>query len=272
MDRNFQRALSLVLKHEGGWSDHPSDPGGATMKGVTLANFRRYVKPNATKEDLRKITDAQIATVYRRYYWDAVAGAELPDGVDYAVFDFAVNSGPTRAAQYLQRVVGVAQDGKIGPATIKAAKAALPATVIHKLCDERLAFLKRIKSKGKLLWDTFGKGWSRRVQEVRAEALSLSGRPTPEKPAIIEKTVEVPVEKPVVPAQVEKEVRQKTNWFTSIFYGTGSLGALGAWLAGVDPVKLLIIVGIVSTSGLGFLLLGEWIVRRVKAIQRVIEA
>lgn len=213
MDRNFAKALSLVLKHEGGWSDHPSDPGGATMRGVTLATFRRYVKPNATKDDLRKITDQQIATVYRRQYWDAVAGAELPDGIDYAVFDFAVNSGPARAAQYLQKVVGVAQDGKIGPATLKATKAVLPANVIHRLCDERLAFLKRITSKGKRLWDTFGKGWSNRVRDVRTEALAMSGRPTPEKPAIIEKVVEV--EKPVVadPGELEQSpMKSKTVW------------------------------------------------------------
>src|SRR5689334_14072984 len=128
MDRNFQRAFSLVLKHEGGWADNPADPGGPTMKGVTLATFRKYVKPGATKDDLRKITDAQLAMVYRRHYWDVVAGAELPDGVDYAVFDFAVNSGPRRAATYLQAVVGAAQDGKIGPETLKATRAKLHAT------------------------------------------------------------------------------------------------------------------------------------------------
>src|SRR5690606_511060 len=138
MDRNFQRALSLVLRHEGGWSDHPKDPGGATMKGVTLANFRRYVKPDATKNDLRNITDGQIATIYRRFYWDAVAGAELPSGIDYAVFDFAVNSGPSRAAKYLQAVVGAKQDGKVGPATLKATRAMMRATVINDLCDRRM--------------------------------------------------------------------------------------------------------------------------------------
>ncbi|WP_306663780.1 MULTISPECIES: glycosyl hydrolase 108 family protein [Mesorhizobium] len=104
MDRNFARALALVLKSEGLWSDNPADPGGATMKGVTLANFRRYVKADATKADLRKITDAQVSTVYRRFYWDATAGAQLPGGVDYAVFDFAVNSGPARAASTFRRL------------------------------------------------------------------------------------------------------------------------------------------------------------------------
>jgi lysozyme family protein len=178
MDRNFARALALVLKSEGGWSDNPADPGGATMKGVTLANFRRYVKADATKADLRKISDDQVATVYRRFYWDAVLGAELPDGVDYAVFDFGVNSGPGRAAKYLQAIVGVVQDGRIGPATIAAVKAKPPGVVIDALCDARLAFLKRLTT-----WGTFGRGWSDRVESVRKVSLSLTIQPTIPAPA-----------------------------------------------------------------------------------------
>lgn len=174
MDRNFNRCLKLVLVHEGGWSDHPSDPGGATMKGVTLENFRRYVKPGATKADLRKITDSQIGTVYRKFYWDAVSADDLPSGLDYAVFDFAVNSGPARAAKYLQAVVGVVQDGKIGPATMAAVNAKDPATLINALCDRRLVFLKNLKT-----WATFGKGWARRVAEVRADAVNMAGAPSP---------------------------------------------------------------------------------------------
>ncbi|MER8630504.1 hypothetical protein NKH55_12140 [Mesorhizobium opportunistum] len=169
MDRNFARALALVLKSEGGWSDNPADPGGATMKGVTLANFRRYVRADATKADLRQISDDQVATVYRRFYWDAVLGAELPDGVDYAVFDFAVNSGPGRAAKYLQAAVGAVQDGRIGPATLGAARAKPAGVVIDQLCDARLAFLKRLPT-----WPTFGRGWSDRVRSVRADALKMT--------------------------------------------------------------------------------------------------
>ncbi|WP_095203856.1 glycoside hydrolase family 108 protein [Mesorhizobium carmichaelinearum] len=173
MDRNFARALALVLKSEGGWSDNPADPGGATMKGVTLANFRRYVKADASEADLKTIGDDQVATVYRRFYWDAVLGAELPDGVDYAVFDFAVNSGPGRAAKYLQASVGVPQDGRIGPATLAAAKAKPAGVVIDELCDARLAFLRRLPT-----WATFGRGWSDRVRSVRAQALMMSAPAT----------------------------------------------------------------------------------------------
>jgi lysozyme family protein len=172
MDRNFARALSLVLKSEGGWSDNPADPGGATMKGVTLANFRRYVKADATKADLRAITNDQVATIYRRFYWDAIAGAELPGGIDYAVFDFAVNSGPGRAAKYLQAAVGAAQDGRIGPATLRAISARPWGAVIDDLCDARLAFLRRLPT-----WPVFGKGWSDRVRSVRAQALLMSAPP-----------------------------------------------------------------------------------------------
>lgn len=175
MDRNFARALALVLKSEGGWSDNPADPGGATMKGVTLANFRRYVKADASKADLREISGEQVATVYRRFYWDAVAGAELPGGIDYAVFDFAVNSGPGRAAKYLQAAVGAAQDGRIGPATLGAVGARPSGAVIDDLCDARLAFLRRLPA-----WPVFGKGWSDRVRSVRAQALLMSApQPAP---------------------------------------------------------------------------------------------
>lgn len=170
MNENFPKALKLVLKHEGGYVNHPRDPGGATNLGITLANFRRYVKPDGTVADLKKLTVDQAAVVYRRQYWDAVLGAELPSGVDYAVFDFAVNSGPTRAAKFLQRVVGAKQDGKIGPATLKAVKAMWPPMVIESLSDERLAFLKRLKT-----YPTFGKGWRNRVAGVRREALRMAG-------------------------------------------------------------------------------------------------
>lgn len=160
MIRNFERSLPAVLKHEGGWADHPSDPGGATMKGVTIGTYRRY-KPGATKEDLRHITDAELQRIYRDGYWDKVRGDDLPYGVDYAVFDYAVNSGPARAAMHLQEVVGVAPDGEIGPLTLAAVAKWDAVALIEALCAKRIAFLKRLST-----WPTFGKGWSARVSGV----------------------------------------------------------------------------------------------------------
>jgi len=239
MDRNFARSLALVLKSEGGWSDNPADPGGATMKGVTLANFRRYVKADATKADLRKISDDQVATVYRRFYWDAVLGAELPDGVDYAVFDFGVNSGPSCSAKYLQGVVGVAQDGRIGPATILAVHAKPAPEVINALCDARLAFLKRLDT-----WSTFGKGWSDRVKSVRAQALAMSAQPAPvvippqmipDKPSVVtvtQKGDEPPVitVKPAPPEPVLVPAPTKSNRNSFIVLIIMAVSALLAWL------------------------------------------
>ncbi len=164
---NSNAAIRKILVHEGGYVDHPNDPGGATNKGITIATFRRYIKPNGTKADLRALTTEQAVVVYKRQYWDAVMGDSLPSGVDYAVADFAVNSGPSRAAKYLQSIVGVAQDGRIGPATLAAVNKADPVKVINQLCDDRLAFMKRLK-----IWATFKNGWSRRVADVRKVSLS----------------------------------------------------------------------------------------------------
>lgn len=263
--RNFNKSLELVLKHEGGFSNHKADPGGATNLGITLANFRRYIKPTGTVEDLKKITKDQAATCYRRHYWDVVAGAELPDGVDFAVFDFGVNSGPSRAAKYLQKIVGVKQDGKLGPASIAAMKAMPAAEVINRLCDDRLAFLKRLDT-----WKTFGKGWGSRVSDVRAQALKMAAQPTPEKPRIIETTVEV--EKPTVPKKVETEVRQKTSWISQIFGGLFGGGGFAAWLAGMDRDSLILVGGIGIIVIVVVLFGGEWIIRRVKSIRKEVEA
>lgn len=179
MDSNFPKILKEVLKHEGGWADNPKDPGGATMKGVTLATFRKRVKANATKADLRNITDEQLATVYRRGYWDEVHGAELPSGLDFAMMDYGVNSGPGRANKELQGILGVVVDGRLGPETMAAVGKANTEALINELCDRRLAFMRRIKNKktGESLWKTFHKGWSSRVADVRKQSLLMTASP-----------------------------------------------------------------------------------------------
>lgn len=162
---NFDKALEYVLKHEGGYVNHPKDPGGATNKGITQRTFDAYTGGGV---DVRDITDRQVADIYKRQYWDAVRGDDLPDGVDYAVFDFAVNSGPARAAKFLQGIVGVDQDGFVGMETIGAVKDKPALRVIVNLCDKRLAWLKGLST-----WSTFGKGWERRVEEVTANAQAM---------------------------------------------------------------------------------------------------
>lgn len=168
MKDNFARCLPEILRHEGGWADHPKDPGGATMKGITIGTYRQWKGRAVTKAELRAISDAEVAAIYRRNYWDKVRGDDLPAGLDLVAFDAAVNSGPSRGARWLQTALGVAADGKIGPKTIAAARAADAATAINRALDIRLSFLKGLKT-----WPTFGKGWSSRIAGVRKVALGM---------------------------------------------------------------------------------------------------
>jgi len=170
MEMNFKSALKHVLVHEGGWADHPKDPGGATMKGVTLVTYRRHFGEDKSKDDLRNITDEELGQIYRSGYWSKCRCDDLPSGVDYAVFDAAVNSGPGRGAKWLQAAVGAKQDGGIGPKTLTRIKNYDPIQITDTMCDRRLTFLRNLST-----WSTLGKGWGRRVEGVRATALTMAG-------------------------------------------------------------------------------------------------
>jgi len=163
---DFEQAVKIVLEHEGGYVNHPSDPGGATNMGITIATLSDWRGRPVTKQDVRNLTVAEAGEIYRARYWQPIRGDALPPGVDLAVFDFAVNSGPSRSVSTLQRIVGVAQDGIVGPATLAAVARMPAASVILGLCDARMAFLRSLST-----WGTFGKGWTARVNDVRTAAL-----------------------------------------------------------------------------------------------------
>ena len=174
MRKNFETALALTLGHEGGWSDHPKDPGGATNMGVTIGTLKRLgidVDGDGDSDlaDLRKLRREDVAKVYRAFYWDAVRADLLPAGVDLAVFDFAVNSGPAQAAKMLQRAVGAKPDGDIGPQTLAALAKEDALLIVAAVSEKRLRFLRSLKT-----WGTFGKGWQRRVEDVQRAALELA--------------------------------------------------------------------------------------------------
>lgn len=176
MKANFDLFLSEVLKHEGGYVNHPKDPGGPTNLGVTLGVAKRLgidVDGDGDTDivDIKKLSRSDAGKVFKAEYWDKVRGDELPSGVDIATGDFAVNSGVSRASSYLQEIVGVAPDGKIGPLTIAAAKKMSAVAIVNRLCDNRLAFLKRLST-----FSTFGKGWTARVADVRALSSSLASK------------------------------------------------------------------------------------------------
>lgn len=168
MNQNFAEALQKVLRHEGGYVNHPDDPGGITNLGVTKKVWEEWVGHPVDEKAMRNLTPAAVAPMYRKKYWDKIKGDDLPTGVDYAVFDAAVNSGAGRAAKWLQACVGVEVDGGIGPKTLAAVAAFDPEVLVDDYGKRRLSFLMDLPH-----WGTFGKGWSRRVAEVQSTASSM---------------------------------------------------------------------------------------------------
>lgn len=173
MADRFELCLNEVLRHEGGYADHPVDPGGATNMGITHKTLARWrqVSPwwNLPKSEVKDLGRNEAAQIYRALYWDLCRAAEMPAGIDLAVFDYAVNSGPSRSIRTLQAALGVAEDGLVGPLTLGAAGKADAAKVIKAICDKRLGFLKALST-----FPVFGRGWTSRVASVRAAALAVA--------------------------------------------------------------------------------------------------
>jgi len=169
MKDNFDAALKAILHHEGGFVNHPADPGGMTNLGVTKKVWEEWVGHEVDEKQMRALTPELVGPMYKAKYWDKIKGDDLPTGVDYAVFDAAVNSGPGRAAKWLQSCVGVEPDGGIGPKTLAAVAAFKPAELVEDYAKRRLSFLMDLPH-----WGTFGKGWGRRVAEVQTVASSMT--------------------------------------------------------------------------------------------------
>ena len=165
MKENFDQALAAILHHEGGYVDHPKDPGGRTNLGCTQRVWEEWVGHPVDEKTMRGLTPELVAPLYKAKYWDRIKGDDLPTGVDYVVFDAAINSGPGRAAKWLQTVVGAVPDGAIGAGTLAKVAAMPAADIVEKYQETRLQFLQSLQT-----WDTFGKGWGRRVAEVEVAA------------------------------------------------------------------------------------------------------
>jgi len=170
MISNFPAALALVLQSEGGFVNHKFDPGGMTNLGVTRNVWKEWVKRDVDEAEMRALTPELVTPLYKARYWDACKCDDLPRGVDYAVFDSAVNMGPGRAAKLLQAALGVTADGSIGRATIAAATAADPVELLEAFSLGKEAFYQSLPT-----FATFGKGWLNRVAHVQAAAEGMMG-------------------------------------------------------------------------------------------------
>lgn len=168
---NYTDLLPKVLAHEGGYVNHPKDPGGATNKGVTQATYDKYRRSKKLPlRSVKLITMDEVREIYKRDYWDVNRCDQLPAGLDYPVFDSGINSGPSRGAKWLQQALGVKADGQIGPATLFAADAVRDkAITARKACEIRRSFLTSLST-----FKTFGKGWLRRVADVEAHSVALA--------------------------------------------------------------------------------------------------
>jgi hypothetical protein len=169
MKENWDNCFAMVLKHEGGFVNHPKDPGGMTNLGVTKKNWEAYLGREVTEVEMRALTPNDVKPFYKKNYWDKIKADDLPSGVDYAAYDLAVNSGTGRAAKYLQQIAGVTADGVIGPKSLEAVQKCDAEDTVDEICNMRMDFLKGLGT-----FETFGKGWTIRVNDVRAKATEMA--------------------------------------------------------------------------------------------------
>jgi len=170
---NFNRCLNLVLHHEGGYVNHPKDPGGMTNMGVTKRVYEEWVGYSVSENTMQNLEEKDVAPIYKKNYWDRLKCDELPLGLDLCLFDFGVNAGTGRAAKYLQKLVGTTPDGGIGPMTLKAVDEfislnGIPET-IEKYQNNRQKYYEKLST-----FDTFGKGWTRRNDETYEAAVAMN--------------------------------------------------------------------------------------------------
>jgi len=157
-----------MLASEGGYVHHPSDPGGRTNLGVTQRVWEEWVGRESNEKEMRSLTPEMVEPLYKRKFWDAVRGDELPAGISYLIFDFAVNAGVGRSIKTLQSAIGVTPDGGFGPMTMAAVQAIDPVELIEKFSQGKEDFYRSLNT-----FETFGKGWLNRVAAVKVKATSL---------------------------------------------------------------------------------------------------
>jgi lysozyme family protein len=232
MMTRFHRAIPIILKHEGGYVDHPKDPGGATNFGITHLTLAAWRGRAVTKQDVRQLSKQEAEDIYRARFWQPISADRMTPGVDLVTFDAAVNSGPGRGVRWTQRAVGVEQDGRVGPVTLAAINSTPAATVIKRATDYRLSFMQSLR-----IWSTFGRGWARRVGEIRATALLWAAE---------------------APALVRADAEEQRTKATKENGAAAASGAGGAGTAVVEPSLALVFVALV------LLALTVWLVTRAR--------
>lgn len=167
---NFDKCLKPLLEDEGGNDDDPHDPGGRTSRGIIQSEYNHYRRVRGlAQRDVWSASDEEVSYIYKTEYWDVLQCDFMPTGVDYCVFDYGVNSGISRSAKVLQRIIGAEVDGVVGPQTVRMVSGMSSANIINAMSAERLDFLHELRT-----WGRYGRGWARRVQHVKSLSLQMN--------------------------------------------------------------------------------------------------
>ena len=158
----------MLLEHEGGYVNNVHDKGGMTNLGVTKRVYDDWIGRESTEQEMRDLTPDDVAPIYKKNYWNRVKGDSLPSGLDWACFDWAVNSGSGRPAKAVQRAVGATQDGAIGNQTLGLIAEKDPKFIIDYVYTVRQAFYESLDD-----YKHFGRGWSRRNTETLHQAMKM---------------------------------------------------------------------------------------------------
>jgi lysozyme family protein len=227
---NFDACLPVILKHEGGYVDDKHDPGGATNRGVTIGTLSGWLGRPATKAEVRALTVADVTPIYRKNYWNACGCDALPAGVDLAVFDPAVNSGPGRAKQWYAKARQASAE---------------PVPLVRRICDVRMGFLQALRT-----WGRFGKGWASRVADIRARAEAMARKVAGQSAATVrtEATAEA--------SRAAQAARKAATQSKTITTAAASSPAAPA-AAGADWTLIVVVILAVAVP-LAFLALRAW--------------
>lgn len=249
----FDLALSIIFRVEGGFANRSkkADPGGPTNHGITQATLAAWRDEPVTIDDVRNLTREEASQIYKIQYWDAIKGDQLPAGLDFALCDFAVHSGPGRAIRELQKILGVDVDGVIGINTLKAIKKQSAQFLCSELCIERIRFMKGLRN-----YAYNKNGWTSRVRHVQEVSLELArGSKDVDPKSDKHNMVPVPKAKP-------DDIKPSTVAVTpeAISAVGGVLSALGGMAAGSGPVQWALGAAVVLSAAVG----AYYLIHRIK--------
>ncbi len=181
-EQAYPRIIDKIFEVEGGYVNHPSDPGGPTNMGITLNTLRAWRGKRVTARDVKNLSKQEAADIYERNYFNKVKAGVMPACVAMQVFNTAVLSGPKRGGEMVQKALNVLGervdvDGVIGPQTLGAIFDVDEAALAEAHHDQFMGYLRGLRH-----WNKFGRGWTRRMNNIHGLASELAQEPPPPVP------------------------------------------------------------------------------------------